>query len=240
MYLMKSTFVLFCLTLLNLAPETFAQSSQEITSNKRNFTLELQGEDAEALFSRLERKENKNDGQEQLHTKVGQAILCTEEKEGLLTKGEFVCSLSFEIVEGDVHEMYPIGETDTKAGLKNPKEYMGRLVEIKKGSTDALIRVFGSNAETIYSAMTADAKLAALKDGRFEPVEANQINDREQDGTLANVKTGKHVQCFQSVKTLAPASNCILTIETKTGKPKKAEVPGSSQAQSADPAPSPA
>jgi hypothetical protein len=232
-----STLTLLSLILLSLTPSALAQSSSEITA-QHNYTLELKGEDAEALYIRLERKENRNDGIDRVTTKVGQSLLCTEEKQGLLKKGEYVCALSFKVGNGELHEMYPIGETDTKAGLKNPKEYQGQLIEIKKDSTDALIRVVGSNAAIIYRGMTGEAKLAALVDGKFQTVEESELPTREPNGTLARVKTGKQVQCFQSIETLSPTTNCILMIETKTGKPKKAEEPGSSGA-TPDAAPSP-
>lgn len=228
---MNPNFTLVTLIALTLTPPALAQSSSEITTS-RNYTLELKGDDAEALYTRLERKENQNDGIERVRTKVGQAVVCNEEKHGLLKKPHYTCALSFKVVSGELHEMYPIGETDPRAGIKDPKEYQGQLIEIKKGSTDAALRVTGGNAAKIFAEMTAETALAALVDGKIQAVQESELPTRDQNGTLLKVKTGKHVQCFQSTETLAPVTNCLLSIETKTGKPKKAEAPGATSPSS--------
>jgi hypothetical protein len=222
---MKTPLSILTLSLLSLTPAFGAESS-----GPKNLTLELKGEDAEALYTRLERKENPNDGFERIRTKVGQAVLCTEErpeeKLRILHKPSYICSLSFEIENGEMHEMYPIGETDTKAGIKKPKGYQGRLITIKENSSDAVLRILEVHAVKIYAQMSAEPTLGAIVDGKIQAVQESELPTRDQNGTLVKVKTGKHVQCFQSIETLAPATNCLLTIETKTGKPKKAESPG--------------
>jgi hypothetical protein len=213
---MNSSHLLFALMLA-------ATGTSEAFALNPNFTITLEGDDAEALYVRLEKKEYDGDGLKRMTTKVGQNVLCTKEKVRTF-KHEYKCSLSFNVESGELHEMYPIGEDDKEAGLKSDEDgYQGKSVVVKKGGEDSTLTIHGIRAQELFVGMTkVKEEPARIRDGKFSEVEQNEKRDGNQDGTTVMVKKGIHVTCFRSTYTLAPLTECTITLAPKTGKAKPA------------------
>jgi hypothetical protein len=225
---MNSKLSLFALSLLALgASQAFALESGKPT----NFEVTIEGDDAKALYERLEKKEFGGDGDEKrLITKIGQNFLCTREKlnkNPVVPKYEYKCALSFLIETGELHEMYPIGENDREAGLKEDEDgYQGRSVNVKRGGRESTFTIHGIQAQQLFDGMNKESEPAVIREGKISEVEKSETVDTtrkgEQTGTTVLVKKGIHVTCFQATFTLAPVTECTVTLDPKTGKAKLA------------------
>ena len=74
--------------------------------------------------------------------------------------------------------------------------------------------------------MTKESEPAVIREGKFSEVEKSETVDTtrkgEQTGTTVLVKKGIHVTCFQATFTLAPVTECTVTLDPKNGKAKLA------------------
>jgi hypothetical protein len=238
---MNSKLSLFALSFLALGTsQAFALELGKPT----NFTVTIEGDDAKALYERLEKKEFGGDGSEKIITKIGQNVLCTREKMNknpVLPKYEYKCALSFLIETGELHEMYPIGENDKEAGLKEDEDgYQGKSVNVKPGGSESTFTIHGIRAQELFDGMTKESEPAVIREGKISEVEKSETVDTtrkgEQTGTTVFVKKGIHVTCFQSTFTLAPLTECIVTLEPKSGKAKLAGEGGMNEKKSETPA----
>ncbi len=216
---------------LALAPLSISITALEAQAfpGKKEYTVTIAGDDAKALYERLEKKEFGGDGDDKrLITKIGQNVLCTREKlnkNPILPKYEYKCALSFLIETGELHEMYPIGEDDSEAGLKEDEDgYQGRSVNVKAGGGEATFTIHGIQAQELFDGMTKKEEPARIWDGKLSPVEESETVDTkrkgQQEGTTVLVKKGIHVICFRATFTLAPVTECVVTLEPKPGKAK--------------------
>ncbi len=226
----KSPLPLFVLALAPLSISITALEAQAFPG-KKEYTVTIAGDDAKALYERLEKKEFGGDGDDKrLITKIGQNVLCTREKlnkNPVLPKYEYKCALSFLIETGELHEMYPIGEDDSEAGLKEDEDgYQGRSVNVKAGGGEATFTIHGIQAQELFDGMTKKEEPARIWDGKLSPVDESETVDTtrkgQQEGTTVLVKKGIHVICFRATFTLAPVTECVVTLEPKPGKAKLA------------------
>ncbi len=218
---------------LALAPLSISITALEAQAfpGKKEYTVTIAGDDAKALYERLEKKEFGGDGDDKrLITKIGQNVLCTREKlnkNPVLPKYEYKCALSFLIETGELHEMYPIGEDDSEAGLKEDEDgYQGRSVNVKAGGEEATFTIHGIQAQELFDGMNQKEEPARIRDGKLSPVDESETVDTkrkgQQEGTTVLVKKGIHVTCFRATFTLAPVTECVVTLEPKPGKAKLA------------------
>ena len=218
--------------------EAFAQSLV-----KDNFTITLEGDDAEALYVRLAKKEFGGDGLDRLTTRIGQNVLCTRENVGskIFKNYEYKCSLSFNVETGELHEMYPIGDDDSEAGLKEDKDgYQGKSVNVKPYGTEGTFTIHGIRAEELFDKMKQTEEPARIVNGKFTEVEQNEKRDGNQNGTTVTVKKGIHVTCYRATFTLAPLTECSVTLEVKNGKAKPAGEGGMNEKKKEETPPPPA
>jgi hypothetical protein len=171
----KSPLPLFVLALAPLSISITALEAQAFPG-KKEYTVTIAGDDAKALYERLEKKEFGGDGDDKrLITKIGQNVLCTREKlnkNPVLPKYEYKCALSFLIETGELHEMYPIGEDDSEAGLKEDEDgYQGRSVNVKAGGEEATFTIHGIQAQELFDGMNQKEEPARIRDGKLSPVE---------------------------------------------------------------------
>ncbi len=239
---MNSTLSLFTFSFLALGTSSaFAMPSGKPT----NFTVTIEGDDAKALYQRLEKKEFAGDGDEKKITKIGQNVLCTREKinkNPVIPKHEYKCALSFLIETGELHEMYPIGETDKDAGLEEDKEgYQGKSVNVKAYGSEATFAIHGIRAQELFDGMVQESEPAVIREGKISEVEKSETVDNtrkgEQTGTTVFVKKGIHVTCFQATFTLAPVTECTVTLDPKSGKAKLAGEGGMNEKKTDTPPP---
>ena len=124
--------------------------------------------------------------------------------------------------------MYPIGEDDSEAGLKEDEDgYQGRSVNVKAGGKEATFTIHGIQAQELFDGMKQKEEPARIRDGKLSPVEKSETVDNtrkgEQEGTTVFVKKGIHVICFRATFTLAPVTECVVTLEPKPGKAKPSD-----------------
>ena len=210
------------LSLLFIAP-ALAQS-QSAPAFKQYL---LKGEDAEAIFVRLKKKEYVQDGKKEVRTKVGQNVVCVLESSGVFGRHkEYQCTFSIRMPSGELHEEYPIGEEDKEAGLKDKKEFSGSFVQIKKDQDDAKVTVRGLEAQEIYQSLSAEEKIGIIRNGEITEGESNKDKKGDQNGTSLKLKTATHIRCYTTTDTIAPMWECLITINSTDGKAKPNESAG--------------
>ncbi|MBU6154732.1 MAG: hypothetical protein KGP28_10560 [Bdellovibrionales bacterium] len=217
-------------SLLNTNAFAFNSSiaSPDPSPSPLTFQETIKGDDAKALYVRLEKKECAGDGYKDVITKIGQNVICTREKINkslVRRKYEYKCALSFLIETGELHEMYPIGDDDPDAGLaKDEDGYQGKSVNVKPGGSEATFTIYGMRAQALFDGMKQDSEPAVIREGKFSDVEESETVDNtrkgEQTGTTVFVKKGIHVTCFQATFTYAPNTECTVVLEPKSGKAK--------------------
>jgi hypothetical protein len=181
----------------------------------------LKGDDAEAIYVRLKKKEYVQDGKKEVHTKVGQNVVCVLESSGVFGRHkEYQCTFSIRMPSGELHEEYPIGEEDKEGGLKEKKEFSGSYVAIKKDQDDAKVTVRGLEAQEMYQALSAEEKIGIIRNGEITEGESNKDKKGDQNGTSLKLKTATHIRCYTTTDTIAPMWECLITINSTDGKAK--------------------
>jgi|GEM_PF-5252909 len=215
---------LFFGTLLSLATSAapaIAEENLELPTDNGILQYLVKGEDAEALYVRLQKKEHVLDGKSEVHTKIGQNVVCDmEESGGFLSKRRaYQCTFSIRMPSGELHEEYPISEDDPKAGLKKRKGYDGHFVKIREGYDDnAVISIRGLQAKAMFDGMGASEVDAIIRKDDITEGETNHGKEGDQNGTSIRLKTATHIRCFKTTDTIAQVWECNLLINSINGK----------------------
>ncbi|NDG84504.1 MAG: hypothetical protein EBX52_05615 [Proteobacteria bacterium] len=179
----------------------------------------IKGEDAEALYIRLQKKEHVLDGKTERHTKIGQNVVCEMESSGRFSRHKnYQCAFSIRLPVGELHEEYPISEDDQKAGLKKKPEFIGHFLEIKKDQDMAVVSIRGLQAKTMFDGMSAAEEEAIIRNSEITKGQTNHGKEGDQNGTSIQLKTATHIRCFKTTDTIAQIWECNLVINSIDGK----------------------